>query len=173
MVAYGGRIAEEMFLGDLSTGAKADIDQATTIARRMVCEWGMSDKLGPIKYQEDEETIFLGREITRTQNHSPETAVLIDQEVRKLVDGCYAEAKGVLASRKDDVELIARALMEYEVITGEELTVLLKEHKLPADRKPLKQVGPLKPRQAEGAPAAKPGAEALPDGRSMTSPSPA
>jgi cell division protease FtsH len=152
MVAYGGRIAEEMFMGDLSTGAKADIEQASAIARRMVCEWGMSDKLGPVKYQEDEETVFLGREITRTQNHSQETALLIDQEIRSIIDGCYVEARKELEAHRPDIELVAKALMEYEVIAGDELAALLKERKLPAERRPLKQIVTRKlPGRAEGA----------------------
>jgi cell division protease FtsH len=141
-VAYGGRIAEEMFIGDISTGAKGDIDQASAIARKMVCEWGMSDKLGPIKYQEDEETVFLGREITKTQFHSPDTLRLIDQEVRKIIDDAYAAARTVIEQNRTEIECIAQALMEYEVISGEELAALVKDGKLPGDRKPIKQVAP-------------------------------
>ncbi|MCK6474216.1 MAG: ATP-dependent zinc metalloprotease FtsH [Planctomycetes bacterium] len=133
-VAFGGRIAEEMFVGDISTGAKGDIDQVSNLARKMVCEWGMSDKLGPIKYQEDEETVFLGREITRSQLHSPETLRLIDSEVRRLIDEGYTFAQRILNEHREDIELIAKALMEYEVISGEELDVLLKTRKLPESR---------------------------------------
>ncbi|MBI3830655.1 MAG: ATP-dependent zinc metalloprotease FtsH [Planctomycetes bacterium] len=139
VVAFGGRIAEEMFVGDISTGAKGDIDQVTEIARKMVCEWGMSDRLGPIKYQEDEETIFLGREISRTQAISPSTLIAIDEEVRRIVDECYSEARKVLEGHREAIELVAKALMEYEVISGEELEKVLKEKKLP-DRAPVKQV---------------------------------
>ncbi|MCW8131610.1 MAG: ATP-dependent zinc metalloprotease FtsH [Planctomycetota bacterium] len=139
VVAFGGRIAEEMFVGDISTGAKGDIDQVTEISRKMVCEWGMSDRLGPIKYQDDEETVFLGREISRTQAISPSTLVAIDEEVRRIVDECYSEARRELEAHREAIELVAKALMEYEVITGEELERILKEKKLP-DRAPVKQV---------------------------------
>ncbi|MCZ7647187.1 MAG: ATP-dependent zinc metalloprotease FtsH [Planctomycetota bacterium] len=142
MVAFGGRIAEEMFVGDYSTGAKADIEMATNIARKMICEWGMSDKLGPVKYLEDEETVFLGRELTRSPLYSASTGQLIDQEVRSTIDDCYREAQKILEAHRDDIELVAKVLMEYEVISGEELEFLLKERKLPESRKPSQAVEP-------------------------------
>jgi cell division protease FtsH len=142
MMMFGGRIAEEMFVGDVSTGDANDIERATGLIRRMVTEWGMSDKLGPIKYQGDEETLFLGREVNKTQNCSSETAVVIDQEIRRMVDEQYAAAEKILRAHSADIELIAKALMEYETITGEEMTYLLKERKFPEDRKPVKQITP-------------------------------
>ncbi|MCX7805899.1 MAG: ATP-dependent zinc metalloprotease FtsH, partial [Planctomycetota bacterium] len=120
-VAFGGRIAEEMFTGDISTGARNDIEQATKIARSMVCEWGMSERLGPIRFGAEEETLFLGREVTRTHDHSEETARQIDEEVRNIVKTCYDEAKALLDEHKDKVERLAKALMEYEVLSREEL----------------------------------------------------
>ncbi len=141
-IAFGGRIAEEMFVKDISTGAKGDIDSATNIARKMVCEWGMSDKLGPIKYQDDEETVFLGREISKTTSHSGGTAEMIDSEIRRIVDESYKKAEVVLEAHRDDIELLAQALMEYEVVSGEELDILLKERKLPESRLPSHEVKP-------------------------------
>jgi len=172
-VAYGGRIAEEIFIGDISTGAKGDIDQASSIARKMVCEWGMSDKLGPIKYQEDEETVFLGREITKSQSHSPDTLRLIDDEVRKIIDTAFEGAKKIIEEHREAIERVAKALMEYEVISGEELAALVKDGTLPSDRKPIKQVAPRTAPAKDGGekPASKP---VLPDGdSSLPSPSPA
>ena len=138
-MAYGGRIAEQMFSGDITTGAKSDIDQATNIVRRMVCEWGMSEKLGPIKYAEDEEAVFLGREMGSRQGHSDATAIAIDEEIRSIVDTCYKEADEILQSRRNDIELIAKALMEHEVINGEEIDTLLKTGKL-EKKVPVKQI---------------------------------
>jgi len=138
-VAMGGRIAEEMFVGDISTGAKGDIDQATTISRKMICEWGMSEKLGPIRYQDDEETVFLGREITRSQMISSETLVAIDQEIRRLIAENYEAARVILEQHREDIELVAKALMEHEVLTGEDLERIVKQKLLPS-RAPLKQV---------------------------------
>ncbi|HEY3321032.1 MAG TPA: ATP-dependent zinc metalloprotease FtsH [Planctomycetota bacterium] len=153
-MAYGGRIAENMFSGDVTTGAKSDIDQATNIVRKMVTEWGMSEKLGPIKYAEDDESIFLGREIGHRPTHSDATAIAIDDEVRSIVDTCYKDAESILQQHRDDIELIAKALMEHEVINGEEIDTLIKtrklERKVPAKQivhRPLPKLQP-KPKQA-------------------------
>ncbi len=109
---FGGRIAEQMFTGDITTGAKGDIDQASMISRKMVCEFGMSEKLGPIKYVEDEEAVFLGRDMGSRQSHSDATAIAIDDEVRGIIDFCYKEGERLLTEHRDDIELIAKALME-------------------------------------------------------------
>jgi cell division protease FtsH len=138
-MAYGGRIAEQMFTGDVTTGAKSDIDQATNIVRKMICEWGMSEKLGPIKYAEDDDAVFLGREISHKQGHSDATAIAIDEEVRKIVDQCYQDAAEILQQRRNDIEVIARALMEHEVINGEEVDTLMKTGKL-EKKVPTKQI---------------------------------
>jgi len=152
---YGGRIAEEMFTGDITTGAKSDIDQASNLVRRMICEWGMSDALGPIKYGEQEDDVFLGREMGNRQSHSDVTAVKIDEEVRRIIMQCYKEAAELLEHRRPEIENIARALMEHEVLNGEELDTLLKsgklEKKIPAKQvvhRPLPKAQP-KAKQAE------------------------
>jgi cell division protease FtsH len=125
-VLFGGRAAEEAFCGDISAGARSDIKQATDLARMMVCEWGMSEKLGPISYSEAEETLFLGREITRTRNHSEETAVSIDQEVRELLQTCLVRARRMIAENRDACERIARGLLRYEVLSGTDVEALMK-----------------------------------------------
>ena len=127
---FGGRIAEQMFTGDITTGAKGDIDQASLISRKMVCEFGMSEKLGPIKYVEDEEAVFLGRDMGNRQSHSGATAITIDEEVRSIVDFCYKEAERLLTEHRDDIELIAKALMEHEVISGDDIDSLIKIRKI-------------------------------------------
>lgn len=138
-VMYGGRIAEKMFTGDITTGAKSDIDQASNLVRKMVCEWGMSEKVGPIKYSEDDDAVFLGREMTHRQSHSDATSIAIDEEIRSIVDFCYREAGEILDQHRNDIELIAKALMEHEVINGEELDALLKTGKI-EKKVPVKQI---------------------------------
>jgi cell division protease FtsH len=134
----------------------------------MVCEWGMSDRLGPIKYREPEEDVFLGREMANPQNHSQATAVVIDEEVRHIVDGCYKNAEELLEQRRNSIELVAKALMEHEVISGEELDALMKNGKIER-RVPVKQVEPrflpivvAKPKQTETGSAGLGGASATP-----------
>jgi len=138
-MAYGGRIAEEMFTGDVTTGAKSDIDQASNIVRKMVCEWGMSEKLGPIKYAEDDDAVFLGRDMTHRQSHSDATAIAIDEEVRRIVDQCYKDADALLQQHRNEIELLAKALMEHEVINGEDIDTLIKTGKL-EKKVPVKQI---------------------------------
>jgi cell division protease FtsH len=127
---YGGRIAEQMFTGDITTGAQNDIEQATKIAQRMVCEWGMSDKVGPVQYKAHDEDVFLGREMGNQATHSQSTAVQIDQEVRGIIDFCYKEAEKLLESKRAEIEIVAKALMEHETINGDELAALMKTGKL-------------------------------------------
>ncbi|MBI3726508.1 ATP-dependent zinc metalloprotease FtsH [bacterium] len=124
-MCFGGRLGERVATNDIATGASNDIEQATNLARRMVCEWGMSDELGPINYSPEKDTVFLGREITRTQTHSEETARMIDIEVRKVVDLAYARAQEIIAKHRDCLDKIAEALLKYETITGEEVVALV------------------------------------------------
>ncbi len=123
-VTMGGRIAEEMFTNDISNGASGDIMQATKLARRMVCEWGMSS-LGMIRYSEDNDQVFLGRDIGRSREYSEATAQQIDNEVKKLIDDAYARAAEVLKANRDKVELIAKALLEYETLEGSQVKDLI------------------------------------------------
>tara|TARA_B100000579_G_scaffold392947_1_gene369232 strand:+ start:349 stop:2265 length:1917 start_codon:yes stop_codon:yes gene_type:complete len=128
-VAMGGRVAEEIIFGDkkVTSGASSDIEMATKMARNMVTKYGMSEKLGPIQYGENEEEVFLGRSVQKHQNVSEDTARLIDSEIRKIVDTCYDLAKQILTDKKDDLHKLAKGLIEYETLTGEEITSLLKD----------------------------------------------
>ncbi len=115
---YGGRLAEEMTLGPdgVTTGASNDIERATEIARNMVTKWGLSDKLGPLTYSEDEGEVFLGRSVTQQKNVSPETAQAIDHEVRQIIDKNYKRAKMILKKHAKELDAMAEALMKYETI---------------------------------------------------------
>lgn len=120
----GGRVAEEVFFGDVTSGAHNDIEQATRIARLMVTELGMSD-LGPIKYASGEDAVFLGRDYTSTSNtHSGQIAFEIDQQVRKIIDQCYSDCTNIITTQKDKLEIIAKALLEYETLNGEQIESL-------------------------------------------------
>jgi len=121
---FGGRIAEEVALGDITSGAAGDIQQASKLARHMVCDWGMS-VLGPIAFGSNEDTVFLGREITRSQNHSEETSRTIDAEVKKLVDEQYTRAKEIILTHRDALNKIAEALLEHETIDGKHVDEIL------------------------------------------------
>ncbi len=131
---FGGRVAEQLVFGleNVTTGAANDIQQATDMARRMVTEWGMSEALGRLRYSDNEEEIFLGRSITRTRNVSEDTSRLIDGEVRRIIETAEATARSVLTERLDDLRELARALLEYETLSGEEATRILRGE--PLDR---------------------------------------
>ncbi|NBV38990.1 MAG: AAA family ATPase, partial [Verrucomicrobia bacterium] len=123
--AMAGRIGEKVVTGDVSNGASSDIKQATRMARQMVCEWGMSD-LGPIAYNENSDTIFLGREISRNQTHSDETARRIDEAVSKIVSEQYARAEKIIADHAEAHRKIAEALLEHETLDGVHVMEILK-----------------------------------------------
>ena len=127
-VMFGGRIAEELIFGpeNVTTGASSDIQQATSMARRMVTEWGMSEKLGPIKYSDNEEEVFLGHSVTQRKNVSDATAKLIDDEIRRLIDEGESSARRILTEKLQDLHTIANALLEYETLSGEEVKALLR-----------------------------------------------
>ncbi len=125
-VLMGGRIAEEVFLNELTTGAGNDIERATTMARRMVCEWGMSD-LGPATFGKKEEAIFLGREFAQHQDYSEATAVEIDREVRRILDKAYKTAQEIISTNKTALDRIARKLLERETLEGWEVNQILLE----------------------------------------------
>ncbi|MGA7632481.1 MAG: ATP-dependent zinc metalloprotease FtsH, partial [Terriglobales bacterium] len=129
-ILMGGRIAEELFLNQMSTGAGNDIERATELARKMVCEWGMSD-LGPLTFGKKEEQIFLGREIAQHRDYSEATAIQIDEEVRKMVSAGYATAKGILSENRETLILIAKALIEREVLDASEIKLLVEGQSLP------------------------------------------
>lgn len=120
-ILMGGRCAEEICLGEMTTGAGNDIERATEMARKMVCEWGMSDKMGPLTYGAKEEQVFLGRDFSSQKNFSDQTAKLIDQEVKTLVMGGHTRATDLLNKNRDTLEEVAQALLERETLTGKEI----------------------------------------------------
>ncbi len=124
-VLFGGRVAEEIFCSDISAGAKNDIKEATELARRMVCEWGMSEKVGLVNYSQQEEHLFLGREITKTKDHSEQTAILIDQEIKDILTNAYRKAKELIERHKDFCEKLAKELLAKEVLTAPEIDAIL------------------------------------------------
>jgi cell division protease FtsH len=129
-VSMGGRVAEEIVFGDITNGARGDIKSATAVARRMVCEWGMSEKMGMVEYGEHEDYVFLGRDISRARDYSEATAEQIDQEVRKLLDDAYQTAKHTLIAHRDTLEVIAKALLEYETLDGSQIKEILEHGRL-------------------------------------------
>ena len=153
---YGGRIAEEVVLGDITSGAAQDILMATKLARSMVCDWGMSS-LGPIAYGENHDTVFLGREISRSENFSEDTARLIDAEIHKLVNEQYNRAKSIIIERRAALDTIAQALLQFETVEGKQVLeilefgeirspltppVIAKPEDLPPERKPAGKTAP-------------------------------
>ncbi len=130
-VLMGGRLAEEMFLSQMSTGAGNDIERASDLARKMVCEWGMS-KLGPLTFGKKEEQIFLGREIAQHRDFSEDTALKIDAEVLRFVSEGYERSKQIITENHDALERIAQALLEREVLDANEIQLLIQGKPLPA-----------------------------------------
>ncbi len=134
-IMMGGRVAEELFLNTMTTGAGNDIEQASDLARKMVCEFGMSS-LGPITFGKKEEQIFLGREISQHRDFSEETAQKIDAEVRRFVDDGYNSARHILESNRPILEKIAMALLEREVIDANDIQLLIEGKELPVTVNP-------------------------------------
>src|SRR5262249_19808586 len=126
---FGGRAAEEIVLGHTTTGARDDIEKATELARRMVCEYGMSEKLGPITLGKKEEQIFLGRDFTQMQDYSDSTAVEIDDEIRRILNESYQRAKSLLAENIDMLHLLAVQRLEKEVLDGAQIEEILRTHR--------------------------------------------
>jgi cell division protease FtsH len=129
---YGGRVAEELIYGpdNVTTGASNDIQQATNMARAMVTEWGMSDQLGRLRYTDNQEEVFLGHSVTRSQTISNETAKMIDNEVRRIVEEAEAAARKVLSDHMEDLHKVAKGLLEYETLSGEEVNALLNDEEI-------------------------------------------
>jgi cell division protease FtsH len=126
----GGRVAEKLVFNELSTGARGDIETATELARKMVCEWGMSEKLGPLTFGKKEEQIFLGREIATHRDYSEYTAQEIDKEVRRIVEEAEKKTTELLGANVDKLHLLANALLEREILDGDEIDRILKGEKL-------------------------------------------
>jgi cell division protease FtsH len=133
-ILYGGRIAEEIVFGEpeVTTGAMNDIERATELARKMVCEWGMSEKMGPLQFGKREEMVFLGRDIAQHQDYSEHTAMEIDREVRRIVMENYERAKALVQRRLESLHHLAEALLEREVLDGLEVDTIVKGAGSPA-----------------------------------------
>jgi len=133
-ILLGGRAAEELVLNDFTTGSGNDIERATNLARKMVCEWGMSENMGPLSYGKKEEQIFLGREFATHKDYSEETAEKIDREVARLVSESYEKAKKLLADNLDTLHRLAAELLEKEVLTAEEIDRIIGDGKVAGGR---------------------------------------
>jgi cell division protease FtsH len=156
-VLFGGRIAEEVFMGQMTTGASNDFERATAIARSMVTQWGMSDELGTMVYGENEGEVFLGRSITTHKNVSEATLQKVDQEIRKIIDQQFSLAKKLILDNRDKVEAMTKALLEWETIDADQISDIM-GGKPPRPPKPTQ--APQQPPQtgAPGAPAPAPAA---------------
>jgi len=136
----------------VTSGAASDIEQATKLSRLMVTRWGLSDELGTVAYGENQDEVFLGYQVSRQQNISEETSRKIDGEIRRLVEAGYAEATQILTEKRADLETLARGLLEFETLTGDEITDLL------AGKRPVREsvIEPATPRSSAVPPAGKP-----------------
>jgi cell division protease FtsH len=160
-ILFGGRVAEEMIFGKdkVTSGASSDIGQATKLARAMVTKWGFSDLLGAVEYGENQEEVFLGHSVARNQNVSEETSKLIDQEVKRLVKAGEDEARRILTEKLEDLHTLAKALLEYETLSGDEIINALKgvaPTRVDTEaRRPIASIGsvPISPRPADPEPA--------------------
>jgi cell division protease FtsH len=143
-VLFGGRIAEELFMHQMTTGASDDFRKATDLARRMVTEWGMTDALGPMVYGEDEGEVFLGRSVTTHKSVSESTMQKVDGEIRRIIDQQYALARGLLEANRDKVEVMAKALLEWETIDSDQINDIM-AGRPPRPPKPTPTVPPPSP----------------------------
>jgi cell division protease FtsH len=150
----GGRVAEELVFGKqkVTSGAASDIEQATKLARMMVTRWGLSETLGTVAYGENQDEVFLGYQVARQQNVSEETSRKIDGEIKRLVEAGYAEAQRILEEKRADLETLAKGLLEFETLTGDEIKDLL------AGKRPAREsvIEPATPRGSAVPPAGKP-----------------
>jgi cell division protease FtsH len=149
-VLFGGRIAEELFMNQMTTGAANDFERATEIARRMVTQWGMSDELGPMVYGENEGEVFLGRSITTHKNVSEATMQKVDAEIRRIIDVQYRLARKLLEENREKVEVMAKALLEYETLDADQIGDIM-SGKPPRPPKPTSSHHPSKPPASPGA----------------------
>ncbi len=138
-ILLSGRIAEEMFLGTVTTGAANDFERVTELARRMVCEWGMSEGIGPLSFGKREEQIFLGREIAQHQDYSEQTAIKIDKEVERIVRQAFSRAKEILDGNREALVRLAEALLEYETLNLDELVKVIKGEKIREDNRDVEE----------------------------------
>jgi cell division protease FtsH len=152
-VLFGGRIAEEVFMGQMTTGASNDFERATDLARNMVTRWGMSDELGPMVYGENEGEVFLGRSVTVHKNVSETTMQKVDSEIRRIVDQQYRLARRLIEEHRDKVETMARALLEWETLDSDQINDIM-EGRAPRPPKPAQPPSPPRDIGPQPAPAA-------------------
>jgi cell division protease FtsH len=161
-IMMGGRVAEEMVFGKekVTSGAASDIEQATKLARMMVTRWGLSDELGTVAYGENQDEVFLGYQVARQQNMSEDTARKIDAEVRRYVEAGLNEARQILTDKRADLEVLAKGLLEFETLTGDEIKDLLE------GKRPVREavVEPSTPRSSAVPPSGKPRSAPPPTG---------
>jgi cell division protease FtsH len=144
VVLMGGRMAEQLIFNDITSGAAMDISQATSLARRMVCEWGMSKRMGPLNYGSRSDHIYLGREITRSEDHSEQTTREIDEEVRAIIDSAASRTRKLLEDNRDKLQLLGDTLLERETLGADDIREIL------GIRKPASKIDKERP-EAEGA----------------------
>src|SRR5687767_2326008 len=154
-VLFGGRIAEEVFMGQMTTGASNDFERATDLARSMVTRWGMSDELGPMVYGENEGEVFLGRSVTVHKNVSETTMQKVDAEIRRIVDGQYALARKLIEDNREKVEAMAKALMEWETLDADQINDIM-QGRPPRPPKPAQPAAPPRDPGAQPAPTTTP-----------------
>ena len=135
-IMFGGRVAEELVLGHTTTGASDDLEKATELARRMVCEWGMSERLGPMTFGKKEEPVFLGRDLTQTRDYSEQTAIEIDSEVRDIIGAAFDRAKSLLQKHIEILHKMAETLLEKETLDGEAIDGILKQYDIEVEPEP-------------------------------------
>jgi len=148
----GGRVAEELVFHEKTTGAGNDIERATDIARRMVCEWGMSDVLGPLNFGAKQETIFLGRELQQNRDYSEQTAQIIDREVREIVERNYRRAVQILKDNLEQLHKLAQALLEFETLDGAEVDIVVRGERLERNPPPVAKVAAVDGKETKKAP---------------------
>jgi cell division protease FtsH len=124
-ILLGGKVAEELVFGEVTTGAGNDLEEATDLARKMVCEWGMTEKLGPLSYGKKKEQIFLGREIAQHRDYSEATAVAIDSEVKRIVEKNHEKVKSLLSENRDALDRLAETLLERESLDADDINAIV------------------------------------------------
>ncbi len=149
-VKMGGRIAEELFLNQITSGASDDLEKVTELARKMVCQWGMSKKLGPMTFGRKEEQVFLGRDIMRQKDYSEDTAIRIDTEVKAIAERNYQRAKELITNNRDLLQRVAETLLEREVLDAEEVKMVLEGIPLKERKPPPTETTPEKKPETKG-----------------------
>jgi cell division protease FtsH len=151
-VLFGGRIAEEIFMNQMTTGASNDFERATEMARNMVMRWGMSDSMGPMVYGENEGEVFLGRSITTHKNVSESTLQQVDAEIRRIIDQQYGIARKIIEENREKVDVMAKCLLEWETIDADQINDIM-EGRPPRPPKPTPPAAPHAPRDSGPTPA--------------------